>query len=61
MFFTIYVVLIAIIFIMNIGIRADFVYYKYMNHNKENVSRYDYVYQARNYEHYNRTYALLMI
>ena len=22
-----------------------FVYYKYMNHNKENVSRYDYVYQ----------------
>ena len=34
---------------MNIGIRADFVYYKYMNHNKENVSRYDYIYQARNY------------
>ena len=46
---------------MNIGIRADFVYYKYINHNKENVSRYDYVYQARNYEHYNRTYAFLMI
>ena len=23
--------------------------YRYMNHNKENVSRYDYVYQATNY------------
>ena len=46
---TIYVVLIAITFIFNIGISVDFVYYKYMNHNKENVSRYDYVYQATNY------------
>ena len=26
-----------------------FVYYKYMNRNKENVSKYDYVYQAKNY------------
>ena len=26
-----------------------FVYYKYMNRNKENVSKYDYVYQAANY------------
>ena len=24
-------------------------YYKYMNHNKEIISKYDYVYQAKNY------------
>ena len=27
---------------------TDFVYYKYTNHNKENVSKYDYVYQPKN-------------
>ena len=36
-------------FTINVGIAADFVYYKYMNCNKENVSKYDYVYYAKNY------------
>ena len=26
----------------------DFVYYKYANNNKKNVSKYDYVYQTKN-------------
>ena len=47
--FTIYVALIAVIFAISIGIGTYFVYYKYMNRNKENVPRYDYVYQATNY------------
>ena len=34
-------------FTINIGIAAYFIYYKYMNHNKENVSVYDYVYQRK--------------
>ena len=46
---TLYIVLFSIIFTINIGIATYFVYYKYMNRNKENVSRYDYVYQATNY------------
>ena len=25
------------------------IYYKYINHNKENVSKYDYVYQRKKY------------
>ena len=33
----------------NTGIATYFVCYKYMNHNKENISKYDYVYQAKNY------------
>ena len=41
-----YIVLLSIFFTINIGMAAYFVYYKYMNRNKENVSRYDYVYQA---------------
>ena len=44
-----YIVLFSIFFTINIGIATYFVYYKYMNHNKENVSKYDYVYQAKNY------------
>ena len=44
-----YIVLFSIIFTINVGIGACFVYYKYMNCNKENVSKYDYVYQAKNY------------
>ena len=44
-----YIVLFSIFFTINIGIASYFVYYKYMNHNKENVSKYDYVYQAKNY------------
>ena len=43
-----YIVLFLIFFTINIGIGAYFVYYKYMNHNKENVSAYDYVYHAKN-------------
>ena len=46
---TLYIVLFSMIFTINIGIATYFVYYKYMNRNKENVSRYDYVYQATNY------------
>ena len=36
-------------FTNNIGIATDFVYYKYMNHNKKTAPRYNYVYQATNY------------
>ena len=43
---TIYVVLIAIIFTISIGIGTYFVYYKYMNYDKETGARYDYVYQT---------------
>ena len=45
---TVYTVSVSILFAVNIGIGAYFVYYKYMNRNKENVSKYDYVYQAKN-------------
>ena len=44
-----YIVLFSIFFIINIAIGAYFAYYKYVNRNKENVSRYDYFYQAENY------------
>ena len=44
-----YIVLFSIFFTINIGITTYFVYYKYMNRNKENVSKYDYVYQGQNY------------
>ena len=44
-----YIVLFSIVFIINSGIATYFVCYKYMNHNKENISKYDYVYQAKNY------------
>ena len=40
------IVLFSIIFAINIGIGAYFVYYKYMNRNKETTFRYDYVYQT---------------
>ena len=43
-----YIVLFSIFFTINIGIATYFVYYKYINHNKENVSAYDYVYQRKN-------------
>ena len=43
---TLYIVLFSIIFIINIGIGIYFVYYKYMSHNEENVSKYDYIYQT---------------
>ena len=44
-----YIVLFSIFFTINIGIATYFIYYKYINHNKENVSVYDYVYHAKNY------------
>ena len=37
------------IFGINIGIATYFIYYKHINHNKENVSVYDYVHQRKNY------------
>ena len=43
-----YIVLLTIIFTINIGVATYFVYYKYVNHNEENVSKYGYVYQAKN-------------
>ena len=42
-----YIVLFSIIFTINIGVSNYFVYYKYMNCDKENVVRYDY--QPTNY------------
>ena len=44
-----YIVLFSIFFMINTGIATYFFYYKYINHNKENVSVYDYVYQRKNY------------
>ena len=44
---TVYTVLFLIFFTINTEIGAYFAYYKYMNRNKENVSKYyDYVYQT---------------
>ena len=43
---SIYIRLFSIIFAINIRIGAYFVYYKYMNRDKETASRYDYVYQT---------------
>ena len=43
-----YLVLFSIFFTINIGIATYFFYYKYINHNKENVSVYDYNYQRKN-------------
>ena len=44
-----YIVLFSIFFTINIGIATYFIYYKYINHNKKNISKYDYVYQRKNY------------
>ena len=44
-----YIVQFSIFFTINIGIATYFVYYKYVNRNKENVCIYDYVYQTKNY------------
>ena len=44
-----YIVLFSIFIAINIRITTYFVCYKYMNRNKENVTKYDYVYQAKNY------------
>ena len=42
-----YIVLFSIFFTINIGIATCFVCRKYVNHDKESVSGYDYVYQAK--------------
>ena len=41
-------VLAVIVLTVCIGVGAYFVYHKYMNRNKENVTVYDYVYHAKN-------------
>ena len=46
--YTVCIVLGVIAITICIGISAYFTY-KYTNRNKENVSKYDYVYQAKNY------------
>ena len=43
-----HIVLFSISFTINIGIATYFIYYKYINHNEENISVYDYVYQIKN-------------
>ena len=48
-YYKVFIVLAVIALTVSIGISAYFVYYKYMKRNKENVSIYDYVYQAKNY------------
>ena len=47
-----YILLLLIFFTINIEIGAYFVYYKYMNRNRGNVSKYDYTYQTKNYQLY---------
>ena len=47
-YYTVFLVLAVIFLTIYIGISSYFVYYKYMNCNKENVSIYDYVYHAKN-------------
>ena len=48
-YYTVFIVLGVIVLTICIGISTYFVYYEYMNRNKENVSVYDYVYHAENY------------
>ena len=44
---TVYIELFSVFFIINFGIGSSFVYYKYTNRNKRNVSKYyDYVYHV---------------
>ena len=47
-FYTVFIVLAVIALTVSIGISAYFTY-KHIKRNKENVSIYDYVYQAKNY------------
>ena len=47
--YILYIVLFSILLTINIGIATYFIYYKYVNRNKENVSKYGYVYQRKNY------------
>ena len=45
--YILYTALFSIFFTINIGIATYFVYYKYINHNKENFSVYDFAYQRK--------------
>ena len=47
-FYTVFIVLVVIALTVSIGIGTYFTY-KYIKRNEENVSIYDYVYQAKNY------------
>ena len=46
-----YIVLFSILFTISIEIATYFVYDKYINHNEENVSKFDYVYQTKKYRY----------
>ena len=48
-YYKVFIVLNVIVLTICFGISTYFVYYKYMNRNKQNVSVYDYVYHAKNY------------
>ena len=48
-YYTVFIVLHVIDLKICFGISTYFIYCKYMNYNKENVSVYDYVYHAKNY------------
>ena len=43
-----YIVEFSILFTINFEIATYLIYYKYINHNEENVSIYDCVYQRKN-------------
>ena len=44
-----YIVLFSIFSTINIGTATYFVYYRYMNCNKKKCSKYNSIYQAKNY------------
>ena len=44
-----FIVLFSVFLTINVGIATYFIYYKYTSRNKENVSKYDYVYQTTIY------------
>ena len=46
--YILYIVLFSIPFTINIAMATYFIYYKYINHNEESFSKYDYVYQRKN-------------
>ena len=46
--YTVCTVLVVIALTVSIGVGAYFTY-KYINNNKENISKYDYTYLAKNY------------
>ena len=48
-YYTVSIVLNVIVLTICMGISTYFVYYKYMNRNKENVFVYDYVDHSKNY------------